>query len=94
MAGSARTTSKSLYIHVPFCVQKCAYCAFYSEPSSGDLINRYVAALIRELNLWRTIFSHARFSLAAARHRCSTSPVEQILRVLERLNLLARRNHG
>ena len=40
-----------LYVHVPFCAQKCAYCAFYSEASSGELINRYVAALVRELEL-------------------------------------------
>src|SRR6266487_7106677 len=41
----------SFYVHVPFCAQKCAYCAFYSEASSGELINRYVAALLRELEL-------------------------------------------
>jgi oxygen-independent coproporphyrinogen-3 oxidase len=41
----------SLYVHVPFCAQKCSYCAFYSEPSSGDVINRYVSALIREMEL-------------------------------------------
>ncbi|MGD0743658.1 MAG: coproporphyrinogen-III oxidase family protein [Verrucomicrobiota bacterium] len=40
-----------LYLHVPFCARKCAYCAFYSEPSSGELVNRYVAALIRELEM-------------------------------------------
>jgi len=39
----------ALYIHVPFCAQKCAYCAFFSENASGDLIHRYVAALVREL---------------------------------------------
>jgi oxygen-independent coproporphyrinogen III oxidase len=39
----------SLYIHVPFCARKCGYCAFYSEPSSGEIINRYVQALLREL---------------------------------------------
>ncbi len=89
MAGSATTTVESLYIHVPFCVQKCAYCAFYSEPSSGDLINRYVAALIRELELVahdlqpRTIFfGGGTPSLLNLRQW------EQILRVLERLNLL------
>ena len=41
----------SLYVHVPFCAQKCAYCAFYSEPTQGELINRYVAALVRELEI-------------------------------------------
>jgi oxygen-independent coproporphyrinogen-3 oxidase len=53
---------ESLYVHVPFCAQKCSYCAFYSEASSGELINRYVAALVRELEMvaydlkTRTIF--------------------------------------
>jgi oxygen-independent coproporphyrinogen-3 oxidase len=89
MAGSGTTTVESLYIHVPFCAQKCAYCAFYSEPSSGDLINRYVAALIRELELVahdlqpRTIFfGGGTPSLLNLRQW------EQILRALERLNLL------
>lgn len=41
----------SLYVHVPFCAQKCDYCAFFSEASSGELTNRYVCALQRELEL-------------------------------------------
>ena len=40
---------QSLYVHVPFCARKCEYCAFYSETAAGDTVNRYVAALIREL---------------------------------------------
>ena len=89
MAGSVSTKVESLYIHVPFCAQKCAYCAFYSEPSGGDLINRYVAALIRELELVaddlkpKTIFfGGGTPSLLNLRQW------EQILRALERLNLL------
>jgi len=89
MAGSATTAVESLYIHVPFCAQKCAYCAFYSEPAGGDLINRYVAALIRELELVahdlqpRTIFfGGGTPSLLNLRQW------EQILRALERLKLL------
>lgn len=39
----------SLYVHVPFCAKKCAYCAFYSESGSVGLVNRYVRALIREM---------------------------------------------
>lgn len=42
---------RSLYIHVPFCAHKCEYCAFYSAPPGGDQIQRYVGALIRELEL-------------------------------------------
>jgi oxygen-independent coproporphyrinogen-3 oxidase len=40
-----------LYVHVPFCVRKCAYCAFYSEAADGALVNRYVQALIKEMEL-------------------------------------------
>lgn len=41
----------SLYAHVPFCARKCQYCAFYSEASTGDLMDRYVRALIQELEV-------------------------------------------
>ena len=26
----------ALYIHIPFCVRKCNYCAFYSLPAVGE----------------------------------------------------------
>lgn len=48
VAGSPVT---SLYVHVPFCAHKCEYCAFFSEVSNGELMNRYTAALVRELEL-------------------------------------------
>ena len=51
MTDSSAPRITSLYIHVPFCAQKCAYCAFYSEAASGELVNRYVAALVRELEI-------------------------------------------
>ena len=40
-----------LYIHVPFCQNKCAYCAFHSIPiSDGDsLINRYFTKLEKNI---------------------------------------------
>ena len=50
-AGSVSPPVESLYVHVPFCAQKCEYCAFYSGPASGDLIQRYVQALLLELEL-------------------------------------------
>ena len=33
-----------LYIHVPFCAHKCAYCDFYSI-TNEDLIQEYTAAI-------------------------------------------------
>lgn len=42
---------RSLYVHVPFCAHKCEYCAFYSAPPSGGVIERYVGALVKELEL-------------------------------------------
>src|SRR5262245_27554976 len=51
MLDSCRAGVGRLYVHVPFCGQKCAYCAFFSEASSGDLINRYVTALTGEMGL-------------------------------------------
>jgi oxygen-independent coproporphyrinogen-3 oxidase len=51
MVADAFEPITSLYVHVPFCAKKCSYCAFYSEASDGETINRYVASLIRELEL-------------------------------------------
>lgn len=38
-----------LYIHIPFCVKKCAYCDFLSGPADADTIEKYVQALICEI---------------------------------------------
>ena len=43
----------SLYVHVPFCRSRCAYCDFLSfSPRSGEC-RAYVDALISELSLHR-----------------------------------------
>lgn len=40
-----------LYYHFPFCISKCAYCAFYSRPAvSEEQIDAYIDALIRQTN--------------------------------------------
>ncbi|MCH5353043.1 MAG: radical SAM family heme chaperone HemW [Acutalibacter sp.] len=41
-----------MYVHVPFCDGKCPYCDFYSLRGDGELMDRYTAALEREIRLW------------------------------------------
>lgn len=43
--------AKALYVHVPFCVNKCRYCDFYSQVGDETLKRRYVTAAVRELKL-------------------------------------------
>lgn len=38
-----------LYIHIPFCIRKCAYCDFLSGPQTQEVIGKYVDALITEI---------------------------------------------
>lgn len=38
-----------IYIHIPFCVKKCAYCDFLSCPADDKTKDRYVQALCREI---------------------------------------------
>lgn len=80
---------RSLYLHVPFCAHKCEYCAFYSAAPSGEQVNRYVQALVRELELvaprcrpGTVFFGGGTPSLLTLRQW------ETILRAMERLNLL------
>lgn len=39
-----------IYIHIPFCVRKCAYCDFLSGPQDEDTIQAYVEALTKEIH--------------------------------------------
>lgn len=43
-----------IYIHIPFCVKKCAYCDFLSGPQDKDTIQAYVKALIKEIQAYKT----------------------------------------
>ncbi len=40
---------RHLYVHIPFCAAKCDYCAFYSEPAQSERVERFLAALAREI---------------------------------------------
>lgn len=41
-----------LYVHIPFCTAKCAYCDFYSLAGAQDQWDTYTAALCRHIEQW------------------------------------------
>jgi len=47
--NSQRCIVRHLYAHIPFCAAKCNYCAFYSEPAQRERVERFLAALQREI---------------------------------------------
>ena len=43
----------SLYIHIPFCGSKCAYCSFYSMPVDKQPVDDFIEALGKEWKMRR-----------------------------------------
>lgn len=43
------TKPLGIYIHIPFCKQKCVYCDFYSLPHREEQMDAYVSALRAQL---------------------------------------------
>lgn len=41
-----------LYIHIPFCKQKCNYCDFNSYVCNEDKVQSYIDALIKEIKMY------------------------------------------
>jgi oxygen-independent coproporphyrinogen III oxidase len=41
-----------LYIHIPFCKQKCSYCDFNSYVCDEDKVQSYIDALIKEIKMY------------------------------------------
>jgi oxygen-independent coproporphyrinogen III oxidase len=46
-----------VYIHIPFCRSRCSYCDFATGMYESDLAERYVRALLREIEIWTEVQS-------------------------------------
>ena len=74
---------------MPFCAHKCEYCAFYSEAAAGETVNRYVASLIREMEvLAREVRPRTVFFGGGTPSLLNLRQWEQILAAMERFDLL------
>jgi oxygen-independent coproporphyrinogen-3 oxidase len=58
-----------IYIHIPFCRSRCSYCDFATGAYEGQLAERYVSALTKEIAAFATrevaAFAHAPAATAA-----------------------------
>ena len=45
-----------IYLHIPYCIKKCSYCAFNSIPSNG-VSRQYLQALYKEIGWTSSLFN-------------------------------------
>lgn len=46
------TVPHNIYVHVPFCMSKCNYCAFFSRACANPDWSQYTDSIVAELNHW------------------------------------------
>jgi oxygen-independent coproporphyrinogen-3 oxidase len=44
-----------IYIHIPFCRSRCSYCDFATGMFESETAERYVHALVKEINEWQEV---------------------------------------
>lgn len=45
-----------IYVHIPFCIRKCAYCDFLSAPAEREVQEAYVEKLLEEIRRSEELF--------------------------------------
>jgi len=53
--ADAAAASTAAYVHIPFCARLCPYCDFNVVAGRDDLIERYAAALVAEIEMEPTL---------------------------------------
>lgn len=72
-----------LYIHIPFCVKKCAYCDFLSFPAGKEQQAAYVKSLKKEIRDWKDRGDGTVSSVFIGGGTPSILEEEQILDIME-----------
>ena len=47
-----------IYIHIPFCRSRCSYCDFATGMYNAETADRYVRAVVSEIDLWCVVERH------------------------------------
>ena len=77
-----------LYLHFPFCVRKCHYCDFYSIKYRPNVVNQFIEALRKEIELYGKKFGKPSIStLYFGGGSPNLIQPSQFLTIMEALNL-------
>ena len=76
-------TPLELYIHIPFCVQKCQYCDFLSGPSDQETRDRYIKALRAEIQAVQGVEAYEIVSVFIGGGTPSVLKAEAIASIME-----------
>ena len=72
-----------IYVHIPFCVRKCAYCDFLSFPASGRTQEAYFRALREEIAAFENADEYEAVSVYFGGGTPSLPPAGEITDTLE-----------
>ena len=73
-----------IYIHIPFCKQKCYYCDFVSFSNKGEYIEKYVDTLEREIDSY-DLSNYNITTIYIGGGTPSRIPSEKIQEILEKI---------
>lgn len=78
------SSTLGIYIHIPFCRSKCAYCDFYSfVPGAEDLYERYTNALISHMEHYKdAVLERTVDSVFIGGGTPTAMPAEQLVRLV------------
>ncbi len=75
-----------LYVHIPFCMQKCRYCDFLSFQASDEDRQIYIDALCREIDVWKEENTRPISSVFIGGGTPSLLTINQLDQVMSRLH--------
>jgi len=93
---SSASRRLGIYIHVPFCLSKCAYCDFYSfRPGSPESAARYVDALISHMESYRDgTADYVPDSVFIGGGTPTALPEDELIRLIRSVKKIFRLSHG
>lgn len=72
-----------LYIHIPFCVRKCAYCDFLSAPANEQTQRVYVERLIEEIQGFESAEEYTVSTVFVGGGTPSILPEEEVAKIMK-----------